>query len=340
MGQASLISICIPTYNRPDLLREAIISCLAQTYQDFEILISDDSSDNLSKSVVVEFQSRYPDKIRYARNTPSLGQAANVNSLFKDAAGARLVLLHDDDLLLPTALEELSNCWNLAPSLTAAFGKQYVMNTRAEILLAESERNNIFFGRTSEAAGSVVPALAGIQRMFPNDGYMVLTEAARKIGYRPVSEVGQACDFDFGLRCCKDAGSVWFHDKYTAIYRMTGDAISKTAITAPHVFKILSEYKRSDKEGRPAEVKQAIDKVLIYLAPRAVSGHARLGQGGEALRILVSSDYTLQERFSLRFLYHCMLTLSALVAGASGPATVLAILKWLGGFQETREISG
>jgi glycosyltransferase involved in cell wall biosynthesis len=339
VAQASLISICIPTYNRPDLLREAIDSCLAQTYQDFEIVISDDSKDNRSEAVVAEYQSKYPGRIGYVRNTPSLGQAANVNSLFERATGARLVLLHDDDLLLPNALEVLSNCWNLVPSLTAAFGKQYIMDMNGEVLLARSERENIFYGRRKEAAGSVLPALAGIQRMFPNDGYMVLTEVARRIGYRPFSEVGHACDFDFGFRCCLDANSIWFHDQYTTIYRLSGEAISKTSITEPNVFEILSEYKQAHKGECPAEVQVAIDKVLTYFAPGAVSGYARQGQGRKALRILVSSDYSIGEKLSLRFLFHTALTFSALVGGSSWAEGVIAIWKWFGAFRRPREIS-
>jgi hypothetical protein len=175
--------------------------------------------------------------------------------------------------------------------------------------------------------------------MFPNDGYMVLTEEARAIGYRPVSEVGQACDFDFGFRYCLNASSVWFHNEYTAIYRISGDAISKSAITAPHVFKILSDYRSGHKGECPAEVEQAIDKVLMYFAPRAVSGHARLGKGREALRILVSSDYTTREKFRLKFLFHIALTLAALVAGTSGAACVISTLRWFGAFRKPRGIS-
>jgi glycosyltransferase involved in cell wall biosynthesis len=339
VAKPELVSICIPTYNRPDLLQEAIESCIAQTYQDFEIVISDDSSNTLSQSVVAEYQSKHPDKIRYFRNTPSLGQAANVNALFNSAAGGKMVLLHDDDLLLPTALEDLSNCWNLMPSLTAAFGKQYFMGMDGEIMLAESERNNAFFGRTKEAAGAVMPALAGIRRMFPNDSYMILTATAREVGYRPFSEVGQACDFDFAFRCCVNAGSVWFHDGYTAIYRISGDAISKTAITAPYVYKILNDYKSAHKQLAP-EVEHAIDQVLAYFAPRALSGHARMGQGRAALKILVSPNYATRERFRLKFLWHSALTFSALVAGSSGSNAIISAMKWGEGLKRPRRISG
>jgi hypothetical protein len=137
-----------------------------------------------------------------------------------------------------------------------------------------------------------------------------------------------------------DASSVWFHDQYTAIYRMTGEAISKTAITAPNVFKILNDYRRVNTGNCSAEVAQAIAKVLNYFAPRAVSGHARLGQGREALRILVSSDYTLRDRLRLRFLFHTALTFAALVGGSTGAACIISTLKWFGAFRQSGEISG
>ena len=94
-----LVSICVPTYQRPDLLRQAIASCLAQTYSDIEIIVCDDSKDDASKQMVQSLNKSQ--KIRYYQNRPALGQAGNVNRLFDLAQGDRLVLLHDDDISAP-----------------------------------------------------------------------------------------------------------------------------------------------------------------------------------------------------------------------------------------------
>lgn len=322
VAKSPLISICIPTYNRPVLLEAAIKSCTVQSYENFEILIGDDSKDDRSQRLVEVLQAEGPGKIRYFRNAPSLGQAKNVNFLFNNALGERLVLLHDDDLMLPDALVALSKCWERQPSLAAAFGKQHMIDVAGNVLPAESEWLNTFYGRTSDAAGPLVPGLAAIRGMFPNDGYMVLTERARAIGYSGSGLAGDACDFDFSIRYCDDGAEIWFVDQYTSAYRVSDDAISRSSITAPYVYKVLNERRVHESHLAP-EVRRALRKAIERFAPDAVSGYARMGYGLKALRILLSSDYALRKRFRAKFLFHAVLTLAALVGGTRGVQLIL-----------------
>lgn len=314
-----MISICIPTYNRPVLLCAAIKSCYAQTHQNFEILVGDDSKTDEARLVVEALEDANPGKIRYFRNIPSLGQGNNVNALFKNAAGSRIVLLHDDDLLLPNALQDLSNCWNEVPSLVAAFGKQYLITQNGTLLPEKSDELNYRYYRRAENAGLLpIAAVGGVLRMFPNDGFMVLTQYARDIGYRGTDRVGEACDFDFGLRLCATGEKIFFLDRCVSKYRISNDAISKTAIPAPYAYRVLREVQIPDA------AREARTIAMNVFAPAAVSGFARMGLGLEALRILISSDYPLRQRLRLRFLYHVVLVLIALCTGARGVRFFLA----------------
>ncbi|HNX52445.1 MAG TPA: glycosyltransferase [Pontiellaceae bacterium] len=97
-----LVSICIPTYQRPELLERAIQSCLAQTYPHFEILITDNSPDNASAEIV----SRLNDpRIRYRKNETNLGPYGNINRVAALATGAYIKFLMDDDLIKPRCIE-------------------------------------------------------------------------------------------------------------------------------------------------------------------------------------------------------------------------------------------
>jgi glycosyltransferase involved in cell wall biosynthesis len=97
-----LVSICIPTYRRPELLERAIRSCLAQTYPHFEVLISDNSPDDTAGLMVKRFGDA---RICYHRNTSNLGPYENVNRLAAVAKGDYIKFLMDDDLLKPRCLE-------------------------------------------------------------------------------------------------------------------------------------------------------------------------------------------------------------------------------------------
>jgi glycosyltransferase involved in cell wall biosynthesis len=301
---ARLISICIPTCNRPALLEQAIDSCHAQTYGEFEIVIGDDSNDERAQHVVERCRARSarPIPIRYERNDPRLGQAANVNRLFARALGARLVLLHDDDLLEPDALRRLDACWRTYPELTAAFGKQRVIADDGTPQAHATERLNRDYLRVPERAGRLpVPALAGIDQMFPNNGYLVDTLAARRIAYRVAAEVGEACDFDFGLRLSVDAVAICFVDEFVSVSRETAQSISSHALPAMHAFAQL----RASRV--PAAAQAARDDALRRVAPRAASAYARAGEPAAAWRVLLSRHYPMRERLRARFFYHLLL---------------------------------
>jgi glycosyltransferase involved in cell wall biosynthesis len=127
------VSIVIPTYKRPTRVAEAIQSCLNQTLLPYEILVGDDSPDTRTKEVIEHLALTAAVPIRYTHNTPSLGQASNVNALFSKAAGGSVMLLHDDDLLLPESLATLTGILGGDPSVSIAYGRQYIIDEQSKI---------------------------------------------------------------------------------------------------------------------------------------------------------------------------------------------------------------
>jgi glycosyltransferase involved in cell wall biosynthesis len=92
----NLVSICIPTYNRPNLIGKLLDSILNQTYQDFEVIITDNSDNSLTQSLV---QSKYQDaRIRYFKNTKNLGMGGNTRRALDLIQGDFFTFTPDDDL--------------------------------------------------------------------------------------------------------------------------------------------------------------------------------------------------------------------------------------------------
>jgi glycosyltransferase involved in cell wall biosynthesis len=302
----ALISICIPTYNRATLLKEAIQSCLAQTYRPLQIVIGDDSKNDDSSRLVASIVAPAGVEISYKHNLPRLGQAGNVNDLFERAKGDRLVLLHDDDLLSPNAVSDLAACWNDHPDLTAAFGNQYVIENDGTVRNDQSVSVNRDYHRIEESAGLLpVPSAAGIMRMFPNDAYMVRTADARATAFRSPDLVGDACDFDFGLRLCLRASGVYFLYRYVSSYRLTEVSISKNSHPASWAYALLRDA------SIPAEAEVFREKALALLAPLAASAFARAGNADAAARVLCSRHYLMRDRMKARFVLHVGLTVMA-----------------------------
>ena len=93
------ISIIIPTYNRRELVREAIASVMAQSYRDFELIVVDDGSEDRTAAIVHEFAG-----VRYVYQ-PNRGVSAARNHGVALSSGELIAFLDSDDLWQPRKLE-------------------------------------------------------------------------------------------------------------------------------------------------------------------------------------------------------------------------------------------
>ncbi len=292
----SSITVCIPTCDRPHLLREAIESCLQQTRLPTAIVIGDDSKTDETQRMVAALSLKLEIPLDYKRNSPRLGQNANINSLYDRATSSHIILLHDDDLLLPNAIEDLAACWNSYPNLTDAFGKQYVMSHEGDIDLVASEGINRAYFRTTERAGLQLHSYeTGLLQQFPNDGFMVTASAARSIRLRSSEEVGAGGDFDFGLRISLAYREFFFIDKYTAVYRKTktGSVSSSSDDDAALNAYLMLESIRLPEGARELRINK-----MTELAPRALMQAIIAQKKHQALQIYMSPYHGWRARLS------------------------------------------
>jgi glycosyltransferase involved in cell wall biosynthesis len=101
-SQEPKVSICIPTYNRKNYLKETLKSILAQTYKDYEIVIVDDGSTDGTKDMI----KKLPIPVTYHWQ-PNAGEPAARNKLLELAKGEFINFIDSDDLLFPYAIEQL-----------------------------------------------------------------------------------------------------------------------------------------------------------------------------------------------------------------------------------------
>lgn len=103
MKYKPLISIVLPTFNRPDYLKLTVDSVLAQSYDNFEIIISDNSDNHDSSEIIEKYNDR---RIFYIKNRENIGLVRNFNKCLSHAKGDYFHFLSDDDILLPNCLQE------------------------------------------------------------------------------------------------------------------------------------------------------------------------------------------------------------------------------------------
>lgn len=99
------VSICIPTYCQTEYLSKTLESIKEQSYDDYELVISDDSPDNSVFDLVASFN--FGDRLKYHKNKKKLGSPENWNEAVRCAKGAYIKLMHHDDRFSnPNALGE------------------------------------------------------------------------------------------------------------------------------------------------------------------------------------------------------------------------------------------
>ena len=98
-----LVSIIMPSYNTARFLPETIGSVLAQTYENWELIIVDDCSTDETDAIVASIKD---DRIRYYKNQRNSGAAVSRNRALREARGKWIAFLDSDDLWHPEKLEK------------------------------------------------------------------------------------------------------------------------------------------------------------------------------------------------------------------------------------------
>lgn len=128
------VSICVPTFNGANYLRQAIDSVLEQDYQDFEIVIVDNCSTDQTATVVDGLLLKAGRRIRFYKNDRNIGMAGNLNKCLEYARGMYIKFLCVDDLLLPGCLEQMAEGLDTYPLVTVICGGRRAINEAGEAL--------------------------------------------------------------------------------------------------------------------------------------------------------------------------------------------------------------
>jgi glycosyltransferase involved in cell wall biosynthesis len=133
MNDTPRVSIGLPVYNGENYLAETLDSLLAQTYRDFELIISDNASTDRTEAICRQYTAGDP-RIRYERNAENIGAAANYNRAFDLARGDYFKWAAHDDLLAPTYLERCVAVLDRDPDVVLAYTQAKAIDDKGEVV--------------------------------------------------------------------------------------------------------------------------------------------------------------------------------------------------------------
>lgn len=149
------VSIGLPVYNGENFLKEALDSILSQTYEDFELIISDNASTDGTADICGDYADRDA-RIRYIRQEKNIGAAPNFNSLFQVATGEYFKWAAHDDLIAPAYLEQCVKVLNSDHSVVLCTSKAQVIDRNNVICEAYDSDFNYNLEMPQERFGQLI----------------------------------------------------------------------------------------------------------------------------------------------------------------------------------------
>jgi glycosyltransferase involved in cell wall biosynthesis len=119
------LTIGVPVYNGEDFLREALDSLVAQSFGDFELLISDNASTDSTRDICAEYRDS---RIRYHRNETNVGAARNYNALVHMARGELFKWAAHDDVCAPDFLKRSVEALDANPAAVVGYTQARIID--------------------------------------------------------------------------------------------------------------------------------------------------------------------------------------------------------------------
>jgi glycosyltransferase involved in cell wall biosynthesis len=131
--QKPLVSLAMPVYNGEAFLADAIQSCLAQDYDNFELIITDNSSTDGTETICRGFAVS-DSRVRYIRNERNLGAGPNFNRGFELSSGKYLKWCAADDRISPNFVSACIAVLEQNPDVVLAYGETKSIDSSGQII--------------------------------------------------------------------------------------------------------------------------------------------------------------------------------------------------------------
>lgn len=217
-----MISIVIPTYNRPDLLDRLLSSIKNQTFTSYEIIIINDNSKNLKsyKKVIDKYKQMF-NSLTYIVNDMNMGAPYSRNIGISKSNFKLIALVDDDDEWLPSKLEKQHAIFDSNENIGICYTWTIVSENNIH-------KKNIYNSLLN--GNSLKPLLR--ECFIPSPSVMVLKEAIENAGFFDI-KMKSCQDWDMWTRIIKKGYSYSVVNEYLTIYHkhnLDNIGLSKNAL--------------------------------------------------------------------------------------------------------------
>jgi GT2 family glycosyltransferase len=287
------VTVGIPTYSRFGYLKQAITSTLAQSYPELEILISQNPhQDSRVREEIADYCRAIAERdsrVRYEFHDQNMGQTGNFRWLVDHAQGDYIILIGDDDRLLPNAINDLVR--GLDSDVAVAFGRRKIIDDegRVQPRCVPPPRPDIGFflgwpfSQYEVPAGRLAdPELWAWRQAMGVETSLVRVRDFRCVGYRELDMP----DLEFFIFLAREGGDFVFVPEYVTEYRFHPNSSTSRGF---HDYRPLFDDLERLSVGSKIEAYKR--EVLEVMAFRAISKCLLVGEVDHARRLLENRYY-------------------------------------------------
>ena len=251
MAHAPLVSIILPTRDRPDYLAQSLRSALAQSHEALEIIVCDDASANDVDGLIKRIGD---DRVRVIRSDVPTQKVGIFREGLRAARGEYVMELDDDDLLAPNCVELLLSPLMWDRTAVASFSDFWIMDSRGFVDAGASDTTTRVWTRDRLAPGRHEPFIdlaLGRQAMWTSICGL-FRRSRLDLGDLPLY-VGGHADYWLAYLACRDGGAAWYNPMRLGFYREHGGNLTRS-VTQPRLADRRRMYERMLGDDRVADV--------------------------------------------------------------------------------------
>jgi glycosyltransferase involved in cell wall biosynthesis len=283
-----LVTVLVPTFNRSHWLPGAVASALDQTYADVRVVVSDNASTDATPEVVSAFDDP---RLSYVRRQRNVSLNEHYNLCVEEISSKYVLILPDDDVLLPGAIDALLPVLERTPTVGIAHGRAR-LEVNDRVISSSHDMTGLTGDAVESGATFICRAMTSSHRIHATTA-LCRTEAMKRV---PL-DLGDypATEFGVWLRLALD-WDIAFVARTIAVYRMHTSTYSSSNVeltaggyiqgpdTIQNVhdvkLRFLSEYgaRLDDVPRLRRSARRAASSQLVNYAGHATLPERRLGR--------------------------------------------------------------
>jgi glycosyltransferase involved in cell wall biosynthesis len=212
MNRLPYFSIVIPTFNRENIIKNAIDSVLRQSYKNFEILVIDNGSTDNTRQFIDSYSNN---QIKYFYQIGSGSPASPRNLGIKNSIAPWICFLDSDDYWLPNKLEMLKKTIEENSQLDVIYHNEIMLNQNNgnETLLSKSRKFEDIYKGMLENGNQLSTSATSIRRSFLNQHQLFFNES---------HDFDIVEDYDLWLRVAKKKAIFFLLKEVLGVYVVNG----------------------------------------------------------------------------------------------------------------------